>query len=48
MIFIAKHAGRRILIPPLTDDAAEGQKGEVLSPRDGLVNDEARNQNKTV
>lgn len=37
-----------IIIPPVTDDATEGQKGEVLSPRDSLVNDGARNWNKTV
>ena len=43
LIDLANHAGRMIIIPPVTDDATEGQKGEVLSPRDRLVNDGARN-----
>lgn len=45
---LANHARRLIIVPPVTDDAAKGQKGEVPSPRDRLVNDGARNQKKTV
>lgn len=45
---LANHARRLIIVTPVTDDATQGQKGEVPSPGDRLVNDGARNQNNTV
>lgn len=48
LIDLANHARRLIIVPPVTDDATKGQEGEVPSPGDRLVNDGARNRNKTV